>query len=184
MGVMLAGCALVAGGCGNGGAASAASASGHSGDTVAPASTAADAAKYLAFLDQCHKLRIRFNQIKFKVDSTPDVHPPVSDDQLQKAGDVFAEEAPKMNKVAHEMAAVKAPPELKESYAAYVGYIQAYANVLPAMARDAHAGNAGLVLDDLYGFLDNTERAGFKSKLIQQLRQRDIQVPWWLKHLG
>jgi hypothetical protein len=32
--------------------------------------------------------------------------------------------------------------------------------------------------------LDNTERAGFKSKLIQQLRQRDIQVPWWLKHLG
>jgi hypothetical protein len=37
---------------------------------------------------------------------------------------------------------------------------------------------------DLYGFLDNTERAGFKSQLIQQLKQRDIQVPWWLKHLG
>jgi hypothetical protein len=184
MGVMLAVVALVAGGCGGSGATPAGSDAGSSGHAVTSASTAADAAEYVAFLNRCHKLRIRFDQVKAKVDSAPDVHPPVSGERLQKAGDVFAEEAPRMNKVAHEMASVKAPPELKDSYAAYVAYIQAYANVLPAMARDAHAGKAELVLGDIYGMLDNTERAGFKSKLIQQLRQRDIQVPWWLKHLG
>jgi hypothetical protein len=137
----------------------------------------------LAFLDQEHKLRIRFDQIAATVGKArSDAHS--SDERLRKAGDVFAEEAPKMHQVAQDMASVKAPPELEDSYAAYVRYIKAYADVLPAMARHAHEGKEGLVLGDLYGFLDNTDRADFKSKLIQQLRLRDIWVPPWLRSLG
>jgi hypothetical protein len=144
------------------------------GDRAAKVTTTAaapDKAKYLAFLDQEHKLRIRFDQIAATVGKArSDAHS--SDERLRKAGDVFAEEAPKMHQVAQDMASVKAPPELEDSYAAYVRYIKAYADVLPAMARHAHEGKEGLVLGDLYGFLDNTDRADFKSKLIQQLRLR------------